>query len=154
MKLINEAFDEKNQEYIYTLSGNEEEWTLLEKKTKEFGFASIEEYIISCLKWTVSNKPDFQKWIKENRTDKCDIGTIGKPLFHYGDKVGFYLTPYKEKQEKFFIGTIDIIDSYGTFEQHKEPSYDILVQDFNGTGEPCLVKHVRESECYRLYQEK
>lgn len=72
---------------------------------------------------------------------------LGKPKYKYEDKVGFWLIPYKETEKKFFVGKVYIIDAYGTFEQNKEPSYDIMVEDFNETGRPALVKHVRESEC-------
>lgn len=79
---------------------------------------------------------------------KCKIGILGNPKFKYGDVVGFYLKPYKETKEKFFIGTIDIIDSYGTFEQSIEPSYDVMVENYNETNERCLIKHIRESHLY------
>lgn len=72
---------------------------------------------------------------------------IGKPKYKYEDTVGFWLKPYGETGQKFFVGKVYIVDAYGTFEQNEEPSYDIMVEDFNGTGQPCLVKHVRESEC-------
>ena len=75
---------------------------------------------------------------------------LGKPLLKYGDKVGFYLIPYKETEKKFFVGTVYIVDAYGTFFQNNEPSYDIMVQDYNGTGEPCLCKHIEQSCCYTL----
>ena len=58
------------------------------------------------------------------------------------------MVPYKEEKEKFFVGHVYIIDAYGTFEQDIEPSYDIMVEDYNGTGRPCLVKHVRQSTMY------
>lgn len=38
------------------------------------------------------------------------------------------------------IGTIEIIDAYGTFFQTEEPSYDVMVKVEN-----CLYKHIRES---------
>ena len=40
------------------------------------------------------------------------------------------------------MGSIEIVDQYGTFEQAEEPSYDILVKEENG----CLYKHIRESQ--------
>lgn len=82
--------------------------------------------------------------------NKCEKGKIGNPKFNYEDEVGFYLTPYGETERKFHVGKVDIIDAYGTFEQNDEPSYDIMVEDYNGTGTPCLIKHVRESSCYVL----
>lgn len=79
---------------------------------------------------------------------QCSKGIAGKPMFKYENEVGFYLIPYKETEKKFFMGKVYIIDAWGTFEQNEEPSYDIMVDDFNGSGSPCLVKHVRESECW------
>lgn len=81
---------------------------------------------------------------------KCDKGTIGMPAFKCEDEVGFFLTPYGETERKFHVGKVYIIDAYGTFEQNEEPSYDIMVEEYNGTGKPCLVKHIRESSCYIL----
>ena len=80
--------------------------------------------------------------------EKCKENILGKPYFKYGDEVGFNLIPYKETKEKFFTGKVYIIDAYGTFEQNEEPSYDIMVEDYNGTGKRCLVKHIRQSHCY------
>ena len=37
-------------------------------------------------------------------------------------------------------GYIFVIDKYGTFEQDKEPSYDVYVANLN-----CLFKHMRHS---------
>lgn len=78
---------------------------------------------------------------------------VGKPKYKYEDKVGFWLKPYQEPEKKFFVGTVYIVDAYGTFEQNEEPSYDIMVEDFNGTGRPCLVKHIRESEIVEVSNE-
>lgn len=82
--------------------------------------------------------------------NKCSIGMVGNPMFKYGDRVGFYIKPYGKDKEIFCEGSIYIIDRYGTFEQDEEPSYDIMVDDWNNTGEKMLVKHVRESHCYAL----
>lgn len=81
---------------------------------------------------------------------KCDKGVLGKPRFKDGDKVGFYLKPHKMNEEVFFVGTVEIIDRYGTFEQDEEPSYDIMVENWLDSGERMFVKHVRESSCYVL----
>lgn len=81
---------------------------------------------------------------------KCEENIAGKPVFDYEDEVGFYIKLYGETEQKFFIGKVYIIDRWGTFEQNDEPSYDIMVEDFNETGQPCLVKHIRQSECYIL----
>lgn len=57
--------------------------------------------------------------------------------YHYGNKVSFYII------DDVYTGSIEIVDRYGTFEQNEEPSYDIMVDNFN--GEQCLIKHVRQS---------
>lgn len=62
---------------------------------------------------------------------------IGNPKFNYNDKVTFILNG------ELCVGVVSIIDAYGTFEQNEEPSYDIMVDDFNGA--PALIKHIRES---------
>ena len=80
----------------------------------------------------------------------CRKGIIGKPVFKRDDVVGFYIKPYGEDKKIFCKGKVVIVDKYGTFEQNKEPSYDIMVENFNNSGEPCLVKHIVESKCYKL----
>ena len=65
---------------------------------------------------------------------------LGKPKYKYGDKVKFVING------KEVIGVIEIIDSYGTFEQHDEVSYDILADETNPiTATPCLFKHIVET---------
>lgn len=64
---------------------------------------------------------------------------VGNPIYQSGDYVSFKLGTEK------LTGQVAIVDSHGTFEQNIEPSYDILVNDYLGTGDECLVKHVRES---------
>lgn len=59
---------------------------------------------------------------------------IGKPLFRLNDLVEFIFG------EKNLVGTIAVVDAYGTFFQSEEPSYDIFVQEEN-----MLYKHVQES---------
>ena len=44
---------------------------------------------------------------------------LGKPKYKYGDTVKFKVT-----EELYKVGTIEIVDSLGTFDQKKEPSYD------------------------------
>lgn len=60
-----------------------------------------------------------------------------KPKYKIDDIVSFKL------ENKVYTGKIYIVDAFGTFEQHDEPSYDIMVD--NWYGSQCLVKHVRES---------
>lgn len=65
-------------------------------------------------------------------------GVAGKPRFARDDKVVF--TMGEEEVE----GIVAIVDAWGTFEQNEEPSYDILVERYRDTGEPCLLKHIGE----------
>lgn len=66
---------------------------------------------------------------------------MNKPLYEYGDKVEFLFNGDGEPLEGF----IEIIDSYGTFFQREQPSYDICVPSRNN----CLYKHVPESDIRR-----
>lgn len=69
----------------------------------------------------------------------------GKPMYSVGDFVSFQLTV--DENVEIFEGTIEIVDSHGAFDvdNPREPSYDILVDNWRGCGKPILVKHVRES---------
>ena len=70
---------------------------------------------------------------------------IGHPLYHHGDVVQFKLNR-NEGDPIVCIGTIEIIDKYGTFEQNNEVSYDVMVKNFANSGELMFVKHILESE--------
>lgn len=59
---------------------------------------------------------------------------IGHPKYKRDDVVSFKF------RNEIKTGTICIVDSYGTFEQNEEPSYDIINEEEN-----MLYKHVRES---------
>lgn len=69
----------------------------------------------------------------------------GRPIYSVGDFVSFQMT-FDENIETF-DGAIEIVDSRGAFEidNPREPSYDILVENWRGSGKPILVKHIRES---------
>lgn len=73
---------------------------------------------------------------------------IGNPKYTYDDEVSFVI---EDKDNTYTLtGKVYIIDSYGTFEQNDEPSYDVMVNE----GEypiiyPCLFKHIRESQIIR-----
>ena len=58
---------------------------------------------------------------------------VGQPKYKYGDKVSFKL------DDKVKVGTIYIIDKYGTFFDDSDVSYDVMVEPEN-----CLYKHIRE----------
>ena len=59
---------------------------------------------------------------------------LGHPKYTYKDKVRFKF------RNLTLVGSIVVVDSYGTWEQNEEPSYDLVV-DMNNT----LYKHIRES---------
>ena len=69
---------------------------------------------------------------------------LGKPKFNHGDEVTFIVEENGKKYE--LLGNIYIIDSYGTFYDNSDVSYDIMVKSCNPiTGDtPCLFKHIRE----------
>lgn len=148
MELIKEYLDEKTNKYVLEFNATAEEKEALETKCHELNL-TVDELAEKSLRWCIDNPDKFKKWIKESRTDKNSKGTIGHPKYKRGDKTGFYITPHNANEEIFCIGTVEIVDAYGTFEQKEEPSYDIMVEDFNGTGR-CLVKHIRESDCYNI----
>ena len=60
---------------------------------------------------------------------------LGKPKFKHGDKVRFKVAD-KEK-----VGSIYIIDKWGTFFDKSDVCYDIMVEEEN-----CLYKHFNEKD--------
>lgn len=66
-------------------------------------------------------------------------GIAGHPLFKEGDRVKFRFG------SEVFVGSVAIVDAWGTFFQDEEPSYDILVPSFRGSDKPVLWKHCAES---------
>lgn len=74
----------------------------------------------------------------------------GKPMYSIGDHVSFQMTI--DQNVETFDGTIEIVDKYGAWEvdNPREPSYDIMVEDWRGSGEPMFVKHVRESNIVKI----
>lgn len=73
----------------------------------------------------------------------------GRPMYSVGDFVSFQMTI--DKNIETFSGTIEIVDRFGAWEidYPREPSYDIMVESWRDSGEPALVKHVRESAIRR-----
>lgn len=69
----------------------------------------------------------------------------GKPMYSVGEHVSFQMTI--DKNVETFDGTIEIVDRFGAWEidNPREPSYDIMVENWRGRGEMMFVKHVRES---------
>lgn len=58
---------------------------------------------------------------------------LGEPKFDYGDTVKFKFG------DETKVGTIEIIDAYGTFFYKEDVSYDIMVKKEN-----TLYKHIHE----------
>ena len=70
----------------------------------------------------------------------------GRPIYSVGDFVSFQMSI--DGNVETFDGTIEIVDRFGALEidNPREPSYDVLVCNWRGSGEIMLVKHVRESK--------
>ena len=66
-----------------------------------------------------------------------------KPAFKHGQVVKFRLHEGDWVSE--VIGTVEIVDEFGTFEQNVEPSYDVLVRDAY-TDQFYLYKHLRQHD--------
>ncbi len=69
----------------------------------------------------------------------------GKPTYSVGDRVSFQMTI--DENVETFNGTVEIVDRFGAWEidNPREPSYDIMVNNWRGSGTPMFVKHIRES---------
>ena len=65
----------------------------------------------------------------------------GKPKFKYEEKVKFKFG------EEIKVGTIYIIDEYGTFSDPSDVSYDIMSEL---DGKKCLFKHITEKLVSKL----
>lgn len=68
----------------------------------------------------------------------------GRPIYSIGDRVSFQMTV--DGNVETFDGVIEVVDEFGAWEidNLREPSYDVLVCNWRGSGEMMLVKHVRE----------
>ena len=74
----------------------------------------------------------------------------GRPIYSVGDFVSFQMTI--DENVETFDGNIEIVDSFGAWEieNPREPSYDVLVCNWRGSGEMMLVKHIRESKIVKI----
>ena len=74
----------------------------------------------------------------------------GRPIYSIGDFVSFQMT-INENVETF-DGVIEVVDRFGAWEivNSSEPSYDVLVCNWRGSGTPMLVKHIRESKITKI----
>lgn len=76
---------------------------------------------------------------------------IGEPKFKVGDKVWFkadgaiaYSNESLADEFKQPVATVAIVDATGTFEQHDEPSYDLWLEQTDGSK--LMWKNIRQSE--------
>ena len=71
----------------------------------------------------------------------------GRPMYSVGDRVSFEFE-FRDENVETFDGTIEIVDRFGAWEidNPRESSYDIMVENWRGSGEMMFVKHVRESK--------
>ena len=78
----------------------------------------------------------------------------GKPMYSVGEHVSFQMTI--DENVETFDGVIEIVDRFGAWEidNPSEPSYDIMVENWRGSGEMMLVKHVRESKITKYENRK
>ena len=76
----------------------------------------------------------------------------GKPMYSVGDIVSFQMTV--DENVETFDGNIAIVDSFGAWEidNPREPSYDVLVCNWRGSGNMMLVKHIRESKIVKIME--
>ena len=72
---------------------------------------------------------------------------LGKPKYKAGEEVCFVWGKDKNQEAK---GRICIIDAYGTWEQQKEVSYDILRSKSEEPNKRILFKHIKESEIVNI----
>ena len=72
---------------------------------------------------------------------------LGKPKYKVGEEGCFVYGKDSDQKEK---GRICIIDAYGTWEQQKEVSYDILGSKSEEPDKRTLFKHIRESEIVNI----
>lgn len=76
----------------------------------------------------------------------------GKPMYSVGDRVSFQMTIDENENVETFDGNIAIVDSFGAWEidNPREPSYDVLVCNWRGSGNMMLIKHIRESKIVKI----
>ena len=74
----------------------------------------------------------------------------GRPIYSVGDRVSFQMTI--DENVETFDGNIEIVDRFGAWEidNPREPSYDIMVENWRNSRKPALVKHVRESNIVKI----
>ena len=78
----------------------------------------------------------------------------GKPMYSVGDRASFRMII--DGNVETFDGVIEFVDEFGAWEidNHREPSYDVLVCNWRGSGTLMLVKHIRESKITKYENRK
>ena len=71
-------------------------------------------------------------------------------MYSVGDRASFQMTI--DGNVETFDGVIEVVDRFGAWEidNPKEPSYDVLVCNWRGSGNMMLVKHIRESKIVKI----
>ena len=90
------------------------------------------------------------------RTSVITSNATSKDICGYvGDRVSFEFK-FRDENVETFDGTIEVVDKFGAWEidNPREPSYDVLVCNWRGSGEMMLVKHVRESKITKYENRK
>ena len=74
----------------------------------------------------------------------------GNPMYSVGDRASFRMTI--DGNVETFEGVIEVVDRFGAWEidNPREPSYDVLVCNWRGSGDMMLVKHIRESKIVKI----
>ena len=69
----------------------------------------------------------------------------GKPMYSVGDRASFRMII--DGNVETFDGVIEVVDRFGAWEidNPREPSYDIMIENWRGSGTSMFVKHIRES---------
>ena len=147
MKLVETGYDEKTDEYIYTLEMSEDEERTLTAYCNENGI-TIQDFVTQALTKIVQNPDELREAFKSAST-KLPKGKKGKPVLEKEDSVGFEFIKKDGEEPTFLIGKVYIVDANGTYETGDEPSYDVMVKNYNDDGD-MLFKHLPESELYKL----
>ena len=69
----------------------------------------------------------------------------GKPKYQESDIVKFDIIPLNSDESIECEGWVYVVDKYGIFGYNDDVYYDVMVENYNDTGEKMLVKHIKES---------
>ena len=106
----------------------------------DFADAASYNEMINDIKYAARELGGGSVYIYDEDEECVETWTIAaRPaaIYHVNDTVSFLLDGEK------YVGTIEIVDAFGTYFDNSEPYYDIHIQEKN-----LLVKHVRQS-CIR-----